>query len=274
MTETTVAPEGQPLRVDVTLDEMEQGVKDAAAAQKAAADAAAAEEARKKAGEAADDPKVSALKEALRLSEESRTRLERSLAERPTQPVAAAPIEPTEKPLTKEELAELFGKDPVAAIEYMQTKSVKTVEDNLVKRLQPLVAGNASTLEEQMRQKYPDEFKVFGDQIRDFVSKADKATFANAQNWEDMISWMRGKNFDKMVAHRDEQARAKAAVDAHAAQAASAGTHVGSSIRSPAPTGGGSFDDTTKAIIKELAACGVLDQKDPEGDYRKWIGGR
>lgn len=271
MADTIVAPPGaQPLRVDVTLDEMEAGVKAADDAAKAATDAAAADEAKKKAAETtAEDPKVAALREALRLSEESRGRLEQSLTSR--EPPPPAPVQ--EKELTEEELAELHSKNPIAAIQYMQARAIKAVEDNLARRLTPLVSGNASTLEEQMRQKYPDEFKVLGDQILDFVKKSpDKSTFSVAQNWEDLIAWTRGRNFDKLVDYRTQKANLKATEDAQAAQAAAAGTHVASSVRTPPPARTtGAFDDTTRAIIKELAASGVLDAKDPEADYRRWL---
>lgn len=276
MADTIVAPpEAQPLRVDVTLDEMEQGVKAADAADKAAADAAVDEAKRKAAGATAEDPKVAALREALRLSEESRGRLEQSLTAGREAPPPPAPVE---KELTEEELTELHSKNPIAAIQYMQARAVKTVEENLSRRLMPLVSGNASTLEDSMRQKYPDEFKVFGNEIKDFISKApDKSTFSVAQNWEDMISWMRGRNFDKMVEYRAQKVNLKATEDAQAAQAVAAGTHVSSTVRTPPPPKTtGSFDDTTKEIIKELAASGILDDKDPEADYRRWlnVGGR
>lgn len=269
MADTIVSTEGQPLRVDVTLDEMEKNAKDAEVAAQAAAKKAE-DEAKAKAA-AVEDPKVLGLREALRLSEESRLRTERALAEGRT----AAPPPPTpkeEKELSKEELAELYKEDPLAAIEYMQARAIKTVETNITQRLQPLVHGNASTLKDQMRAKYPDEFAVFGDQIEEFVSKADKSTFSVAGNWEDMIAWMRGKNFDKLVEHKTSKKREKETADAQAAQIAAAGTHVGSTVRTPTPTSGnGAFDDTTKAIIKELAASGILDANDPEADYRKYM---
>lgn len=274
--EVVAPPEAQPLRVDITMDEMEAGVKAADDAAKAATDAAAADEAKKKAGEAGEDPKVTALREALRMSEESRGRLEQSLA---TDRGAPAPVAQAEKELTKEELAELHSKDPLAAIEYMQARAIKTVEENLSRRLSPLVTGNTSTLEEAMKSKYPDEFKVLGNEIMDFVKKApDKSTFSVAQNWEDLIAWTRGRNFDKLVEFRAGKANQQATATAQAAQAASAGAHVGNSVRTPPPPrSAGAFDDTTKAIIKELAASGILDEKDPEADYRRWMnvgGGR
>ena len=269
MPDTIVSTEGQPLRVDVTLDEMEQNAKDAEAAAQAAAKKAE-DEAKAKAA-SVEDPKVTGLREALRLSEESRLRTERALAEGRTA-TPPPPAAKEEKELTKEELAELYKEDPLAAIEYMQARATKAVEANITQRLQPLVHGNASTLEDQMRSKYPDEFAVFGDQIKDFVSKADKATFSVAGNWEDMIAWMRGKNFDKLVDHKTAKKREKETADAQAAQVAAAGTHVGSTVRAAAPVSStGAFDETTKAIIKELANSGILDAKDPEADYRKYM---
>jgi hypothetical protein len=268
MAETVVTPEGQLLRVDVTMDEVERGVKAAdEAAKQAAADAANEAKRNADAAAAADDPKVTALKEALRLSEESRKRLETSLG----QPAAPAPLaEPAPKELTNEELAELFQKNPIEAVTYMQARATKTVEDNLAKRLQPLVSGSASTIEDAMRAKYPDEFKLFGAEIMEFVSKADRAVFSVPKNWEDLIAWTRGKNVDRLVEHRVEQAKLKATADAQAAQVATAGAHVRSDVRAPAPRADGAFDETERAIIKELAASGILNADDPEADYRRW----
>lgn len=269
MADTVATPEAQPLRVDVTMDEMEKGVAEADVAAKAAVQRAADEAKRKADADAAgEDPKVVALKEALRLSEDSRKRLETSLA---VPPKVDEPL--PEKRLTREELAELHQKDPLAAIEYMQAEAARTVELNLSKRLAPLVSGSASSLEDMMRTKYPEEFKLFGPEIADFVSKADRATFSVAKNWEDLIAWTRGKagNVEKIIQARMDNERAKATVDAQAAQVASAGAHVRNETRAQTPAGTGrAFDDTEKAIIKELAASGVLDANDPEADYRRW----
>lgn len=259
----------QPLRVDVTLDEIEKGAKAAdveAATQKAADDA-------KKAAEAAaqPDPKVTALTEALRLSEESRRRLEADLG---TRAAPAALVEPAKaKEYTAEELDKLYQEKPLEAIAYLTQRAASTVEENISRRLSPLVAGSASSAEAMARAKYPDEFVLFGDQLKTFVANAkDPAVFSVPKNWDDLISWMRGKseNFDMLIAHRAKREKDKATIDAQAAQAALAGAHVRSDTRSATPKSEGGLDETERAIVKELARSGVLTGDDPEAEYRKW----
>jgi len=262
-----VKPEGgaqQPLRVDVTLDEMEAGLKqqetDAEAKKKADEAAAAAA-----AAQAPADPRVKALEEALRISEESRRRVAEMQATITTAAAPAAPAAPAE--LTREQLNELYKNDPIAAIEYLQTRQTRIVEENITKRLSPLVAGNTTTAREQARLRYPDEFKLFETEMGAIVdSLPDKSAMSSLKSWDDLIAWVRGKpdNFEKLVALRDEQNRARAVDDARAAQIAAAGPSVRPEIRSPATKPGTTLDATELEIIKTLGMT--------QEDYIKWRG--
>lgn len=254
----------QPLRVDITLDEMEAGLKlqeTEAEAKKKADDAAAAAAA----AQPPADPRVKALEEALRISEESRRRVAEMQASLQTQAPSAAPAAPKE--LTREELNKLYTDNPIEAIEYLQARQARIVEENVTKRLQPLMAGNATTAREQARLRYPDEFKLFEKEFDSVIDAIpDKSAMGSLKAWDDLIAWVRGKpgNFEKLVQLHDEQNRAKAAEDARTAQVAAAGASVRSEIRAPAPAGNKALDATEMEIIKTLGMT-------PE-DYIKWRG--
>src|SRR5438477_3704656 len=117
--ETASREPGVALREDVELDDIAAKLKEADEAGKRASDAASlkakaeAEAAAHAAAMAAlpDDPRIKALSEALKISEEARRRAE---ATREAEPVRAAPAETKE--LTREEINELYTKDPVSAI--------------------------------------------------------------------------------------------------------------------------------------------------------------
>jgi len=254
----------QPLRVDITLDEMEAGLKqqetDAEVRKKADEAAAVAAAAQPPA-----DPRVKALEEALRISEESRRRVAEMQATLQTQAAPAAPAAPKE--LTREELNKLYTDNPIEAIEYLQQRQARIVEENVTRRLQPLMAGSATTAREQARLRYPDEFKLFEREFDAVVeSIPDKSTMGSLKAWDDLIAWVRGKpgNFEKLVQLHDEQNRAKAVDEARATQVATAGASVRSDIRAPAPTGGKALDATEMEIIRTLGMT-------PE-DYIKWRG--
>lgn len=254
-----------PLRVDVTLDEIEQSLKDqdaTAAAGKVAADAKiAADAAAAAAPPKGADPQVAALTEALRISEEAR----RQLTTRGEAPAPTAPVAPPK--LTKEQLAELMTKDPVAAVEYMQEEASRRVEDNVARRITPLIRGNEGTAETLAKQKYPDEFALFGKDIESFIGTLNndqRSALSSVSGWDDLISWFRGRpgNFEKMVDHAAKKRGDAAAATAHAAQAASAGATIRSDVRTPSVTTDGQLDATEREIAKALNMTEV--------DYLKW----
>lgn len=253
----TETPAPAPIRVDVTLDEIETSLNDQKAAdetKKKADEAAVIEEARVRAAAAAgggapsgESVQVRALQEALRISEEARRD---HRVERP----AETPPEPKK---TKEELAALMQSDPIAAIAYMQGESMKIVTENFERRFGSLMKGSESTAESLARQKYPTEFEMFGTQINEFIAtlpEANRASLGTTAGWDDLISWFRGRpgNFEKLSAKLVEKQTNAAAIAAQAAQAAGAGATIRSEVRSPQASGGGQLDATEKEIAKTL----------------------
>lgn len=204
--------------------------------------------------------RVRALEEALRISEESRKRLE-ELIPRQTKP------EPQQ--LTREQLAELWQQDPLKAVEYMQDQRIRLLEENLHRRLEPLVQGTSVSVREAMKAKYPDEFALFGDDIEKVVSSVpDKSIFNNPSNWEDLISWVRGKpgNLEKLVDHWQR----KQAEKAKAEQAAAAGAHAARSVRTPSPASEPELDPVEREIARTMFYG--MREEDAYNEYKKWRG--
>lgn len=261
----------------MVLDDVERSI----AAQKVAGDAAAADAAARATAERdakarvealaaqGDDPRVKALQEALRISEEGRLRQEGMLR---TRSEAAAPAGPAK--LTKEQLAKLYEDSPLEAIAYMQEQANQTLLDNVSARLEPLVAGGATSAREMARVKYPDEFVLFGPDIQKMLDdpRVSKSSMNNVQAWDDLMSYIRGQpaNFEKLVEHRAAKTRNADAGAAQAAQAAAAGAHTRSDVRPPPASGGAVLDATEMEIARALAP-----DKDPEqayADYKTWKG--
>lgn len=264
-----------PLREDMVLDDVEKNL----AAQKATADAAAADAAARTTAERdakaradalaaqGDDPRVKALQEALRISEEGRLRTEAMRA-------APAVVDAGPAKLTEEQLAKLYEENPLKAIAYMQEQANRVLLENVSARLEPLVSGGATSAREMAKAKYPDEFALFGGDIQKMLDdpRVSKSSMNNVQAWDDLISFIRGQpaNFEKLIDHRAAKTRSADAGTAQAAQAAAAGAHTRSDVRPPAPTGNGTLDAIEMEIARALAP-----DKDPEqayADYRQWKG--
>jgi len=262
------------LREDVTLEDMERSLKDREAADKAAKDQADAEtkiklEAKLRAE--SEDPQIRGLQEALRISEEARKRVE-DLAAAGRAP---APKKEDELPkLTREQLAELHQRDPLAAIEYMQADADRRLSENLERRLAPLISGGSTTAREAARAKYPDEFELFGGDIEKMLSdpRVSRDAMSQPQAWEDMIAYVRGRsgNFEKLVEHRASKDKDKAARDAQAREAASAGAHTRTDVRPPAPASGVELDAVEKEIAKAIHSN--LSEEDAYREYRRYKG--
>ena len=207
--------------------------------------------------------------EALGKSEQARRDLEARLAAVPA-PAAPAPVQPPPAPkeLTKEEIAELYQRDPIEAIEYMNARAERRVEENFTRRLGTLATGATTSAETYARSKYPDEFSLFNDQIKMMVERLpDKTALVRPEAWDDMISYIRGlpANFDKLVEHRGRKSTDAAAETARAAQAAAAGPTVTPSAagpKGPSHTGGGKLSDLEREV------AGVLGVS--EADYLKY----
>lgn len=262
------APPAGPGREDVMLDDIQKNLDAQKVADKKAADEAEAKakarleaEARAAAAAAAPpDAAANALREALRISEESRKRTEDLLRS-----VAGKKEEPPPE-MTREQLNELYSKDPLAAIEMMVTKSNKVLMDNVAQRLEPLVSGGATSAKEMARSKYPDEFQALGSEIEKMLGdpRVNKSAMGQLQAWEDLIFYVRGQpgNIEKLIefrASRDKEKNAKVAQDA---QAAAAGAHARSDVRPPPPTGGNALDATEQEIARAIFA-----DKDPDEAY-------
>lgn len=210
------------------------------------------------------------LSDSLRLSEQRRTELEQ--AQR-NQPVAQSVVEaPKEEPeLTREQLAELHQKDPLAAIEYMQARSDKRAAENLEKRIGGLASGAAGTAEANARAKYADEFELFGPQIKAALDSGlvKKEAMAQPQAWDDLISWIRGKpeNIDKLFDYRVNKGKRK---EAQEEQVATSGTTMRSTVRAPVQQShaGGEMDDLKKEIARNLFPD--LEPEKAYAEYRKW----
>jgi len=206
------------------------------------------------------DAAAAALREALRISEESRKRTEDLLRS-----VAGKKEEPVQE-MTSEQWNELYQKDPLAAIEYKQAKAMKTLEENIARRLEPLISGGATSAREMARSKYPDEFAALGPEIERMLSdpRVNKNAMGQLQAWEDLIFYVRGQpgNTEKLVEFKTTRDREKSAAAAQAAQAASAGTHTRSDVRPPPTTGSNALDATEQEIARA-----IFSDKDPEEAY-------
>lgn len=270
-------PPAAPARADVMLEDIEKDLKiqeEQEKRDKEAADAKAkadAEAAARRAAEAGSvDPRVKALEEALRISEEGRRRTEDTL-----RTAGLATQRKAEEPeLTEEQLAELFQKEPIKAIAYMQTKANKAIEDNIAKRLDPLISGGATGARELTRAKYPDEFQLFEKEISAMLDNPaiSKSAMNQPKAWEDLIFYVRGQpgNMEKLIELRTGRERGKAADDARTAQAAAAGAHTRSDVRPPVMSVGADLDDTEREIARTINAG--LDPEEAYAEYKKWRG--
>lgn len=213
-----------------------------------------------------------AFQTALRISEDARTSMRASL-ERPQEPARpAAPVVEEEKLPSREEIKALYDEDPIAAIEKMQEIALRAAEKNLNVRLGQMSAGTASLAENWAREEFGDEFKLFGDEIKSFISKIpDKSPLSTKEGWENMISYIRGQrgNFEKLMKYRTE-GPGKTGTEARIEQEAAAGfSGTNGAARSAIPAKGPSVvtDETEKEIVKEFIASGTF--KD-EAEYLKW----
>ena len=269
---------GGPLREDVTLAEMEDEqarlkAEDEARKKKEEEDQKRKEEEERRASQP-PDPRVTALENALRISEDARKR-EAAIRDVGGPP---KPTEPEKKKLSKEELKKLHDEDPLAAMEYMITGSLELVSENINRRLEPLMQGGATTARAAMEAKYPDEFALFGNDIEVMLKdpRLNQAAMGNLQAWEDMLSFVRGKpgNLEKLISHRQKKTDEQRAREAQNRQLETGGAHVRTETRTPAPTGDetAELDATEKEIAKGMAdflAPGGTDA-DAEREYKRW----
>lgn len=165
---------------------------------------------------------AAASERALRVSEQARLSAAETRQATPAPapapaPVAAAPL------MTREEFQAMYEQDPLGALElYDQQREAKLLA-NLEARVLPLAAGAASAAEAQARSKFESEFELFGSEIKQLASQVpNKAFLASPEGWEQLISFVRGKegNFDKLMEHKIAKNQG---AQARADQAAAAG---------------------------------------------------
>lgn len=130
------------------------------------------------------------------------------------QPVQAPPT-PT---ITREQLADLFVTDPVAASAYISSRAVDEVRSNYETRMQSFAASAAQTTENAAKQRFADDFADFGDEILQQMAMATMEERANPAVWELVIDRTRGKNVDKVVERKMAALQAKQKDEAQKAE--------------------------------------------------------
>lgn len=212
------------------------------------------------------------LEDSLRKSEAAR--VQPQVTERIIERAAPTVTEPAAKPApTKEQLAELFTNDPVAAMEVYGQHVAQSVLRNLEQRIGPLAQGSAQAAERQAREKFKDEFELFGDQITQIKSQLpDPSVLSQPQSWDDLVSYVRGQpqNFDKLYDHRTKKrGEDLTRSEAQEAQVVAAPAHFSPQSRTPAPVGAGApMDDLQKEIARNLFP--ELDNDQAYKEYAKW----
>lgn len=134
----------------------------------------------------------------------------RAAAESGRQAPPPPPREEEPKELTREELAQMYQEDPLAAIEAMQNQAFRKAEKHLNVRLGQLESGTISAAESWARDTYKEEFELFGNQIKQFVDNLpNKSVFTSKQGWKDAIAYIRGQddNMAKLIDHKSSGGR-------------------------------------------------------------------
>ena len=206
---------------------------------------------------------------ALATSEAERQRL----ASAPPQPVVVQALPPppvVEPELSNDELKTLWDKDAIAAVQYLQTRGNKRLEENLLARLGGLTSSAATVAEQGARARYVEEFAAIGPEIEQLVKERvkDKSILADPAIWDDLIRYARGTHFEKIVAHRAAADTTKREVEARAAQAVSAGATITSVGSAAHPAKGAELDDFAKSIARTQFP-GLSDQQ-AFAEYTKW----
>jgi len=206
---------------------------------------------------------------ALRTSEESRLTMKTALESRPAeQPKVEVPKEEPE--MTREQLKELYDTDPLAAMEKFTEIAEKRATKNFNVRLGQMETSGVGMAENWAREEFPDEFKLFGPELTDFVKQFPPATFTTKKGWEDAVGFIRGKrgNFEKLMEFR-QNGPGKTSTEAREEQEVAAG-HSGKGTREQGrvpiekPT---VLDATERQIAQEFINSGTF--KD-EAEYIKW----
>ncbi len=164
-------------------------------------------------------------------------------------------------------MEDLYKESPLKAILYLTTKSSKLTEENISKRLDPLIHGGATNARVLAQSRYPDEFALFPNEIATLEQKYGE-NMGNPGAYDDLISYVRGRtgNFEKLVEHRTKKADEKKAEEARQREQSGAGSHTRSDLRPPPPAGEDyKLDDTEKEIART-----ILSDLEPEDAYKEY----
>jgi hypothetical protein len=208
-----------------------------------------------------------AMSNSLRLSESARIALEQSAA-RPPEPVRQPEPEPVQPQITREQLQEIYEKDPLEAIALINNLAIQNAARQYDTRMSQLTLGSVDSMENWARQNFDTEFKTLGPEIKSFVdSLPDKSIFASKKGWEDAVAYVRGLpgNFEKVM--EAKQGGIRTSQEARNEQIADAGFAPVSSQRSRMQLPAGELDPTSKKIADEFIRSGVV--KD-YAEYIKW----
>jgi len=154
------------------------------------------------------------------------------------------------------------------AMEAMLGFAYKKVSRDFEERIRPLANTTVTVAEQSMRQRYPDEFELFGDEIGSLARQAG-TNLSTPEAWESLIGYVRGRgsNFDKLVEYKTNKRSRKDNTEDFP-PSISAGA-----LRGSSPQGGGRGGKPTKeelandpAVQKMLRASGMsLDE------YIRWF---
>lgn len=204
------------------------------------------------------------LTQALQISEAARLALQANERQAAPPPAPAPPPEPEYKPLTREQIQQVYEEDPLRAIEMMHNDALFRAEKHFEQRFGRIEGSVAQSQEVWARQQFPDEFKVLGKEIQELISRIpDKSVFNTQQGWQEAIEYVRGRNFDKFFEFKVNGKTPRTAADARMEQDQDVGfTNRNTNRSTPIPEVDGDLDPTTARIAEVLG----LDQK----EYKRW----
>ena len=122
----------------------------------------------------------------------------------PTPQPAAQPSAPEPLPqITAEQFREIYERDPVEALavygQVTEARMMRMFED----RLKPLVGNIGSSAEFQARQQFPDEFKLFENEIRQAAAQVpNRQALATPEGWAAIVKYVRGENDEKWFEYK------------------------------------------------------------------------
>jgi hypothetical protein len=197
-----------------------------------------------------------ALMQALQLSEQSRINLLQQMHTQQTQ----ATQQQAPKWYTDAELAEMIQhEDPNIRLQAMQIhtqQQIAQAESRYAARINELTSSVGSAAEMRARQRYGDEFGLFGAQIADLAQRTGASQLTSDAAWDNLVAYVRGQpgNIDKLMEHT----WTKRMQNARDQQIAS----VGFSVSAPAQVPNGSqpvIDEVTREIAMNLGYTNVAD---------------